>query len=311
MKTIIFDTNWIINKSYHVLLANNEDFDLSKVESYFPLIRKVFIDLSKILRNLNLSYQNEVWFSFDYNGSDFRKRIFTEYKGTRIPENSHFYRLIDEVFLLLQNSGQNVIRLRGVESDDLIAAFCKKRSEDEVYIITGDQDLQQLLDKNVFVVKPFQGKNTIFSHPQYTPSSIIIEDQVVVPTDPKLLLLQKVLLGDDSDNIPRIVKKGVGPKTIEKFYQKCLEPQNIPLSLLIENFTKEINYVVCEDVVEQQLLLIDLSNSPRIIQESGGEDIFEASFKEVRKVGECDIISKGRSMNFENFLKGTKYISNF
>ena len=98
------------------------------------------------------------------------------------------------------------VTIYGVEADDAIAHITNEifnKPETQVTIMSSDRDFLQLVDDRVSVWSPTKKK-------MYTPS-VILEEYGV---SPKNFLFYKMLMGDDSDNIPGI--DGCGKVTIPK-----------------------------------------------------------------------------------------------
>lgn len=102
---------------------------------------------------------------------------------------------------------QNNFMVKGYEADDLIAYFCKKyhTEKDFIIIASNDQDLYQLLGKNVSMYKPSKG---VF----YTRTDFRKEYDGIVPGQWAHL---KAIVGCPSDNVIGI--RGVGEKTAVKW----------------------------------------------------------------------------------------------
>lgn len=308
-KIIIIDSNWLINKTYHVSKYNNKDFDLSKNETYVPLMRKLFTDISSLLRSLKLESYDEVYFSFDRGKSRFRTEILPSYKGTRDEKDLYFIHFIEDVSYILSNY-YNTIIVPGVESDDIISvlsSWYKKSKTLLVYIISGDEDLQQLIDENIVVLTPLKGENRYSIVNGFKIQQLVeLNNTSYQVVDKKLLLLNKILLGCDSDNVPRLLKKGIGPKTIERFYNDNGFYQNLEdkdIYTFIEQFCKERRYVIDMSVLESQISLVDLSLSEKCFTQLNCDE-FEECLSKTRTVGDLVLPTS------DLLLKNTKFVSN-
>jgi DNA polymerase-1 len=114
-----------------------------------------------------------------------------------------FPRLI-EVLKTLQT---NVLELNGYEADDLIATIAHKFASKDlnVYIISGDKDLAQLVNDQVFIYIP--GKSTNQA-PEIMDKKGVYKKFGVTPQQMTDFLS---LVGDKSDNVPGI--PSIGEKT--------------------------------------------------------------------------------------------------
>jgi 5'-3' exonuclease len=88
---------------------------------------------------------------------------------------------------------KNVFETPGYEADDIIASICKKYTEHEVCIVTSDEDMYQLLDDHIAIMKP---KN----HNWYTKEHFEMEYGV----HPKMWKRIKVYGGCSTDGVPGI-----------------------------------------------------------------------------------------------------------
>lgn len=91
-----------------------------------------------------------------------------------------------------------------IEADDT-ASYLTKQLPGEVTIVSSDRDFLQLVNEKVTIYSPIKKKF-------YTPA-MVTEEYSVTPTN---FLLQKVLLGDEGDNVPGV--HGMGPKKLIKMF---------------------------------------------------------------------------------------------
>ena len=141
--------------------------------------------------------------------------MFKDYKGQRAATPQGIVSQIPIAKEVLDALKIPVFARDGVEADDLIATICTKAIEQEkdveVYILSGDLDNLQLVNKNVKVYTLGKGiKDTI-----------IYDDDKVKErfgVFPSQMADLKALMGDQSDNIPGV--EGVGKKTAAEIIQK-------------------------------------------------------------------------------------------
>lgn len=104
------------------------------------------------------------------------------------------------------------IGLEGYEADDCIGTIARKASQEaEVLILTGDQDILQLLDDNISVILLQKGYGNYLVHTTET----FYEEKGITP---KQMIDLKAFMGDTSDNYPGV--KGIGEKTALKLLQQ-------------------------------------------------------------------------------------------
>ncbi len=151
--------------------------------------------------------------AFDSKGPTFRHDLFADYKINRkqMPGGlNEQLPLIEEVLAAFKIS---VLKKEGYEADDIIATLTDKALKDfnQIYIVSGDKDILQLVSEKVKVVV---NKKGITDTMTYKPKTVK-EKFGVEPGRMKDLL---ALMGDTSDNIPGI--PGIGPKTAVKLLEK-------------------------------------------------------------------------------------------
>lgn len=200
-----------------------------------------------------------------------------KYKGTR-KYDEHQYLFFD-YFLnvimtaLSEKTGINQYRIKDTEGDDIIAHLCENLDTD-ILIYSVDQDLKQLTgnrDKNVLLITPKQMAKTkrLFVPEQFVPtaadeevdnffslneshitgatiektiSNLVNKDFVEHTVDFIPETLGKILLGDKSDNIPKVT--GITPtksiKLINRLTEKFGDSTISKLDILDEEFISEL-----------------------------------------------------------------------
>lgn len=186
------------------------------------------------------------------------------YKGKRKYDEYQylFFDYFQQVIVpaLVTKCGVNSYRFKATEGDDIIAYLCNHLNTD-ILIYSVDQDLKQLVgrpDKNVLLIVPKQMSKTkrlfvsnllvpqlaedenddFFSLSDSHITGSVIEkliktlkskDYAECAVDPVNEILSKVLLGDKSDNIPKLIgmtpqkAKKVISMTLDKFGSSTLE----------------------------------------------------------------------------------------
>lgn len=142
----------------------------------------------------------------DSKEKNFRYEIFPEYKANRGAPPEDLIPQIDLVWEFLANYPMKVLMKDGYEADDIIATLVnqyKSKKDMEIFIVSSDKDLMQLIDDDVFLYDTMKNKISSFKE---------VEEKFGVTPD-KVVDVQ-ALCGDSSDNIPGI--PGVGPKTATK-----------------------------------------------------------------------------------------------
>lgn len=206
MKTLLLvDGNAIIHRAFYALPP-------FKAKDGTPT-NAVYGFMTMFLKALQSFKPNYVVVCFDTPEVTFRKKIFKEYQGQRPKLAEEFKTQIPLVKKMLDKGGIFHIEKPGVEADDLIGTIVDKvkgRSL-QVLILSGDKDILQLVDKNIFVISPQVGltKVKIFD-------KNLVKDKFGLA--PRQIADFKALSGDQSDNYRGA--KGIGPKTAVSLIKK-------------------------------------------------------------------------------------------
>lgn len=169
--------------------------------------------LNRIIREKSPDY---LACAFDSPGETFRHKVFAEYKINRpgMPEEmASQLSLIKEVLSAYQIP---ILEQPGLEADDILKNMALKGSENglQVYIVTADKDLLQLVSERIKVF-----------HPQ----TYEIMDQEKVQEKfglpPEKIPDLMALTGDSIDNIPGV--KGIGDKTAVPLIQRFGSIENL------------------------------------------------------------------------------------
>jgi DNA polymerase-1 len=143
---------------------------------------------------------------FDAPGKTFRDDLYAEYKSHRPPMPEDLRPQIEPLIEAVAASGIPVLRVEGVEADDVIGTLARRASQHglKTVISTSDKDMAQLVDDDVTLV------NTMSNTELDTTG--VKEKFGVTPVQ---IIDFLALTGDTSDNIPGV--PGVGPKTAARW----------------------------------------------------------------------------------------------
>lgn len=149
---------------------------------------------------------------WDMGSKTFRTEMFDGYKANRSEAPIELVPQFDLVKDVVSSLNIPNIGMVGYEADDCIGTISAKLKEKaNVMILTGDQDILQLLDANVSVILLKKGYGNYFVH---TPETFYEEKGI----NPWQMIDLKALMGDTSDNYPGV--KGIGEKTALKLLQE-------------------------------------------------------------------------------------------
>lgn len=191
-------------------------------------------------------------------GSSKRRKIYPEYKSGRrglkglnrtydwLNEKQEEKSAIDQLNRFIQYLDClpiTSITANGVEADDIIAYLSNEVFSDTKRIIMStDKDFLQLVDDDVTIWSPTKKE--------------IIDTNVILKRygiHPKNFTLLRIFEGDASDNIPGI--KGIGIKTVQKFYPELANERKITLDEIIKITEKNIDIKKFKDIFNNRSIL--------------------------------------------------------
>ncbi|MFF2912344.1 5'-3' exonuclease H3TH domain-containing protein [Paenibacillus sp. NPDC057934] len=145
---------------------------------------------------------------WDMGKGTFRTEKYDGYKSNRAEPPLELIPQFDLVKEVVAELGVPNVGLVGYEADDCIGTLAAGYGEEsEVYIITGDHDMLQLVTDNVKVVIMKKGRS---NYKVYDPAELL-EDKGLTPAQ---VIDLKGFMGDTSDNYPGV--RGIGEKTALK-----------------------------------------------------------------------------------------------
>jgi DNA polymerase-1 len=200
MKIFLLDTMSFVYRAYHA--AARQPFTMS-TKSGFPT-GATFI-FCKMLRKLMQEHKPEYMVALcDVPGETIRDREYAEYKANRKGETPpELVKQFPKIFAVIEALGIPKMSLPGYEADDLIGTLAKAAySADtacEIYIVSGDKDMYQLVNDRTYTLNPMK---------DLLCDSANVETVVGVP--PCQVTDVMALVGDAADNVPGA--PGIGKK---------------------------------------------------------------------------------------------------
>lgn len=194
-------------------LSNPESYkDLSKIDNYNWINNTIFIDkykkmfIESIIKIIKKKFnESNIIFCMDsLKNNLWRNKIFSNYKRNRpdLSKKYNFKPIFDYTFTYLIS---DIIKLYNniytlyydkLEADDIIAIITNylyyKKSNQIIYIISGDSDFLQLGNENIYFYN-FKSKNIIN----------------ITKEEANKNLLNKILFGDKTDCIKGIIPKNI------------------------------------------------------------------------------------------------------
>lgn len=201
---LAIDANAIIHRAFHAYPPTLETEDGIQVNAVYGFT-------VMLLEALKMFEPKYVLCSFDTAKPTFRHVEFPEYKSTRKPTDQSLidqFPLVEEV---LKAFNIPILKKEGFEADDILGTISRYAREGkwsneniELYILSGDRDLLQLISENVNIALP-----------QGSFSNLVVYDRIETKKKfgmyPEQVIDYKSMAGDASDNIPGV--RGVGSKT--------------------------------------------------------------------------------------------------
>ncbi|MDN5342173.1 MAG: polymerase [Oceanotoga sp.] len=174
----------------------------------------------KILNDYIKKDEDSILFVMDKKTKTYRHELLESYKAQRPKAPDEFIAQLPNINEMVENLGINVIAFDKYEADDVIAtaAIKYKNDYDNIFIITSDKDMMQLIKENIFILRPEKGTTDIKKY-----DSKEVKNKMGVFPNQIIDLL--ALMGDSSDNIPGV--KGIGIKTAQKLLAEFKNLENI------------------------------------------------------------------------------------
>ncbi len=166
----------------------------------------IMVVLNMLYKLLDDYAPEQIAVVFDAPGKTFRSDLYEDYKANRPPMPEDLRPQIEPLLEAIEANGIPLIRVAGVEADDVIGTLARQASKLglETVISTSDKDMAQLVADDVTLLDTMSdtkldidGVKTKFG------------------VAPEQIVDFLALTGDTSDNIPGV--PGVGPKTAAKW----------------------------------------------------------------------------------------------
>ncbi|WDR80340.1 hypothetical protein ONB70_01325 [Candidatus Purcelliella pentastirinorum] len=233
----LIDGTYYLYNSYYIfpLLKNNIGEPTGAI---FGIINMIY----NLIDMFNPKYLAII---FDHKSKNFRNKLFKRYKSNRLPMPTNLIKQIKPVKKIIKYMGIKSICISGIEADDVIGTIAKnytKKNNNKVFIKTNDQDMFQLITKNIKILTK---KNEILD------KNIILKRYGI---SPKFKNDHIALSGDKADNIPGI--SGIGKVTANKLIQ---------IFGNIENIYKNINKINIISIRKKKEIIDQLKKNKKKI----------------------------------------------
>lgn len=260
---LIFDFNYIYHKTFSIwctyqnLKFSPEENEriigdaLRDKEKRQVLVRKILIDTCAAINH----FKDVKKVVFVIDSKSWRYRFYDNYKYALTNVKSSYYQDFLDVLNYLENylrkKGFIVSRVMGAEGDDLLyiwSIYFSQVLEEDTVIVTGDSDIRQIINPLISLfcnnsknLKFYCIPERVSEWKDYLSDNITIEG--VIPFE---ITLYKVIMGDKSDNIPKL-KNGFGNVAFGKFIEN-IKPYSIPEDIDVSELSKWISNKFCSFV---------------------------------------------------------------
>lgn len=200
-RLVLIDAMSVIYRAFHAMpiFATSKGVTTNATLGFTNSTRKI-IDTLK---------PTHMAFCFDMKAPTFRTKLFKDYKMERPPMPDELSVQIPYIKKMVEALNITLLQKEGFEADDIIGTITEKfiMEELEIFIVTGDKDLCQLVSAKVKLYDQMKDK--------------IVDIDAVnekFGLGPESIVEMLGLAGDKSDNIPGV--PGVGPKTATKLLKE-------------------------------------------------------------------------------------------
>jgi len=261
-KLFVLDAVATLFRSYFAIrgMTNNEGMSTNAL---YGFIRSV----QKVMKDFDPEYFVAV---FDGpNNKASRVEIYPEYKANRTGMPEDLVPQLEMAHAYCEAAGIPMISEPGVEADDVMGSIAKwaKEAGAEVFLISADKDLCQLIDEKVSLLQTHKDNLLL------TPEKI----QEIYGIKPEQFIDYLAIMGDSSDNIPGIA--GFGPKTATKLLQEfgdletlLANPDKLKSKKQQEKVTQEAEVARLSKKLATIQLNVDFPKESSFFHLSGGDN---------------------------------------
>lgn len=197
MNLYLIDGNSYVYRAFYAIkgLTNSKGFPTNAIYGFTTTLLKIIREKKP----------DGVAVFFDTPEMTERHRIFKEYKAQRPETPGELVQQLPHIREMITAFNISIFEMPGYEADDLIGTIAKEaaKKRSNVFIVTADKDMLQLVDENIKIYDPVKDR--------------ILDDKYVKEkfgVAPERVPEFMALTGDAADNIPGI--KGIGEKTAKE-----------------------------------------------------------------------------------------------
>ena len=277
MNLYLIDGNSYVYRAFYAIkgLTNSKGFPTNAVFGFTNMLLKIIREKKP----------DGIVISFDSPVPTERHRIYEDYKAQRPETPGDLIRQIPYIRKIISALNIKIFEIPGYEADDILGTIAKTGASEgmDVFIVTGDKDMLQIVNERVKVYDPM--KDMVFDE-QY-----VMEKFGVVPARiPEFM----ALAGDAVDNIPGI--KGVGEKTARE-----LVTQFDNLEDMLNN-TERIQKEKLRRLVSENIDIVKLSQKLATLDTSVPIDVRIDEFT-IREPDWHSLFALFRELEFGSMMK--------
>lgn len=210
-KLVIIDTFNFLHRAYYAIPKSFRAPDNTPTNAVFGVCSMIISLTNEIKPDYMIA-------ALDSKKPTFRVEEFSNYKAQRKEMDEELRIQIPLVFDAIEKMGILKVNCEGYEADDVIGTLVERHKNDfEIYILSNDRDLWQLISKNVKVMLP----NTKGTFEEVNFENV----ESRLEFDKNYLVDYKALRGDTADNIPGVY--GIGEVTAKKLIAEYQTVENI------------------------------------------------------------------------------------
>ena len=210
-KLVIIDTFNFLHRAYYAIPKSFRAPDNTPTNAVYGVCSMII----SIINELKPDYMIA---ALDSQKPTFRSEEFSNYKAQRKEMDEELRVQIPIVFDAIEKLGVMKLNCEGYEADDVIGTLVERYKDSfEIYILSNDKDMWQLITKTVRVLLP----NTKGFFEEINAENV----KERLEFSREHLVDYKALRGDTSDNIPGVY--GVGEVTAKKLISQYETIENI------------------------------------------------------------------------------------
>jgi DNA polymerase-1 len=211
-KLIIVDGNSLLYRAFFAMphFSTFENIPTNAVYGFTMMLLKLF----------ETEKPDVLLVAFDPPTKTFRHADFADYKAHRKPTPDDLRAQAPLARAVVEAFNTPHLEIDGYEADDVVGTIARKGEHEgyDVLIVTGDQDMLQLVDDKVRVMRTIKGVTETMVYD----SATVLEKYGVTPDQ---FVDYKALIGDSSDNIPGV--PGIGKVNAAKLIAEYGDLENL------------------------------------------------------------------------------------